>query len=88
MYHRCELAISRRASVERLLHAGLYYGAATREAPGVRGKDIFVIGGGNSAGQATMNFADGARSVTLVVRAERLAASMSSYSESPNRCDA
>jgi thioredoxin reductase (NADPH) len=64
---------------ERLLHAGVYYGSATSEAPGVRGKDVLVIGGGNSAGQAAMNFADLARSVTLVVRGQGLAASMSSY---------
>ena len=65
--------------VQRLLHAGVYYGSATSEAPGVRGKDVLVIGGGNSAGQAAMNFAAVARSVTLVVRGEGLAASMSSY---------
>ncbi len=65
--------------IEPLLHAGVYYGAAISEAPGVRGKDVFVVGGGNSAGQATMNFAGLARSVTLVVRGEGLAASMSSY---------
>lgn len=65
--------------LERLLHAGVYYGAALSEAPGVRGKDVFVVGGGNSAGQAAMNFAGVARSVTLLVRGEGLAASMSSY---------
>lgn len=65
--------------VERLLHAGVYYGAATSEAPGVRGKDVFVIGGGNSAGQAAINFAGVARSVTLIVRGAGLAASMSTY---------
>ena len=65
--------------IERLLHAGIYYGAATSEAPGVEGKDVFVIGGGNSAGQAAMNFALLARSVTIVVRGDGLAASMSSY---------
>jgi thioredoxin reductase (NADPH) len=65
--------------LERLLHAGVYYGAAISEAPGVRGKDVFVIGGGNSAGQAAMNFANVARSVTLIVRGDGLAASMSSY---------
>jgi thioredoxin reductase (NADPH) len=65
--------------VERLLHSGLYYGSATSEAPGVRGKDVLVIGGGNSAGQAAMNFAAVGRSVTLVVRGQGLAASMSSY---------
>ena len=65
--------------VDRLLHAGVYYGSAISEAPGVRGKDVFVIGGGNSAGQAAMNFANLARSVTIVVRGDGLAASMSSY---------
>jgi thioredoxin reductase (NADPH) len=63
----------------RLLHAGIYYGAATSEAPGVEDRDVFVIGGGNSAGQAAMNFARLARSVTIVVRGDGLAASMSSY---------
>jgi thioredoxin reductase (NADPH) len=65
--------------IERLLHAGIYYGAATSEAPGVQGEDVFIIGGGNSAGQAAMNFAGLARSVTILVRGEGLAASMSSY---------
>jgi thioredoxin reductase (NADPH) len=65
--------------IERLLHAGVYYGAATSEAPGVRSKDVFVVGGGNAAGQAAMNFAALARSVTLLVRGEGLAVSMSSY---------
>ena len=65
--------------VERLLHSGVYYGAAVSEGPGVRGKDVYVIGGGNSAGQAAMSFAGMARSVTLLVRASHLAASMSAY---------
>jgi thioredoxin reductase (NADPH) len=65
--------------IDRLLHAGVYYGAATSEAPGVKDKDVFVVGGGNSAGQAAMNFARLARSVTLVVRRDGLAASMSTY---------
>ncbi len=75
--------------VDRFLHAGVYYGSATSEAPGIRNKDVFVIGGGNSAGQATMNFAGVARSVTIVVRGAGLAASMSEYlcrriDEAPN----
>ena len=65
--------------VDRLLHAGVYYGAGISEAPGVKAKDVFVVGGGNSAGQAAMNFARLARSVTLVVRGDGLAASMSAY---------
>jgi len=65
--------------IERLLYAGVYYGAAASEAPGVRGKDVFIIGGGNSAGQAAKNFAGRARSVTLLVRGTALAQSMSHY---------
>lgn len=75
--------------VDRLLHAGVYYGAAASEAPGVQDKDVFIVGAGNSAGQAAMNFAGWARSVTIVARGEGLSASMSSYldrrlAESPN----
>lgn len=75
--------------VDRLLHAGVYYGAAASEAPGVAGKDVFIVGGGNSAGQAAMHFAGWARSVTIVVRGTGLAASMSRYlsqriDEAPN----
>jgi len=40
----------------------------TSEAPGPRGKDVFIIGGGNSAGQAAINFPEWARTVTVVVR--------------------
>jgi thioredoxin reductase (NADPH) len=75
--------------VDRLLHAGVYYGAAASEAPGVAGKDVFIVGAGNSAGQAAMNFAEYARSVTILARGETLSASMSSYltrrvEEAPN----
>jgi thioredoxin reductase (NADPH) len=65
--------------IDRLLHAGVYYGAAISEVPGVRDKDVWVVGGGNSAGQAAMNFATVARSVTMLVRGEGLASTMSSY---------
>jgi thioredoxin reductase (NADPH) len=57
----------------------VFYGAAPAEARSVQGKDIYLVGGGNSAGQAAVNFADYARSVTLLVRGEGLAASMSHY---------
>ncbi|MEA2664758.1 MAG: thioredoxin reductase [Candidatus Eremiobacteraeota bacterium] len=58
---------------------GIYYGAARTEAMGVRGKDIFLVGGGNSAGQAAMFFSGYARSVTILVRAHGLERSMSHY---------
>src|SRR5207237_3149050 len=50
---------------DTFLGRGVYYGAARTEAPSVRGRDIFLVGGGNSAGQAAMFFANYARSVTL-----------------------
>ena len=66
-------------SLDRLRGRGVYYGAAPGEARSVQGKDIYLVGGGNSAGQAAVNFADYARSVTLLVRGDRLAVSMSHY---------
>jgi thioredoxin reductase (NADPH) len=57
----------------------VYYGAARTEAAGTRGQDIHLIGGGNSAGQAAMFFANYARTVTLLVRGASLAATMSHY---------
>src|SRR5207302_8684038 len=62
-----------------LVGRGVYYGAARTEALSARGRDIFLIGGGNSAGQAAMFFADYARSVTILVRGHTLASSMSHY---------
>jgi len=64
---------------EALVGRGIYYGAARTEAAGTRGLDIFLIGGGNSAGQAAMFFADYARTVTILIRGPSLSASMSHY---------
>ena len=58
---------------------GIYYGAARTEGTAVRGKDIFLVGGGNSAGQAAMFFSSYARTVTLLVRGDSLERSMSHY---------
>lgn len=66
-------------SLDRLRGRGVSYGAAPGEAKSVRGKDVFIVGGGNSAGQAAVNFAEYARSVTLLVRGEGLGKSMSHY---------
>ncbi len=62
-----------------LVGKGIYYGAARTEALGVRGKDVYLIGGGNSAGQAAMFFADYAQRVTLLIRAAAIEAGMSQY---------
>jgi thioredoxin reductase (NADPH) len=62
-----------------LVGRGVYYGAARTEGAATRGKDIFLIGGGNSAGQAALFFSGYARTVTLVVRGSSLESTMSSY---------
>jgi thioredoxin reductase (NADPH) len=65
--------------IEPFVGAGVYYGAARTEAIGTRGCSIYLIGGGNSAGQAAMFFANYAARVTLLVRGPSLEASMSQY---------
>ena len=64
---------------ERFLGNGLYYGAAHSDAPLAQGQDIFIVGAGNSAGQAAIFFARHARTVTMLLRGPSLAARMSSY---------
>jgi thioredoxin reductase (NADPH) len=59
--------------------AGVYYGAATTEAPAFRGKRVLVVGGGNSAGQGAMHLARYAADVQIVVRREGLKETMSQY---------
>ncbi|GAA4118916.1 FAD-dependent oxidoreductase [Nocardioides fonticola] len=65
--------------LEDLVGAGVYYGAAMTAAREMEGHDVVVVGGGNSAGQAAVHLARFARSVTILVRREGLAATMSSY---------
>ena len=65
--------------VGKLTGAGVYYGAAITEAMACQDKDVFIVGAGNSAGQAAMYLARYANSVTMLVRAESLAASTSRY---------
>jgi thioredoxin reductase (NADPH) len=59
--------------------AGVYYGAATTEAPAVKGRRVIVVGGGNSAGQGAMYLARYAEDVQIVVRREDLRSTMSQY---------
>ena len=66
-------------SLEALLGLGLFYGAGVSEAPAMRGRKVFVIGGANSAGQAAIHLAKWAAQVTVLVRADTLAATMSDY---------
>ncbi len=64
---------------DRLLNAGVYYGATLSEAPTCTNEEIFIVGGANSAGQAAVHFAKFARKVTMLVRAPSLVNSMSKY---------
>lgn len=64
---------------DRLAGAGLYYGAAITEALGVKGEKVFVVGAGNSAGQAALHLARYAARVTMLVRGRSLGESMSQY---------
>jgi thioredoxin reductase (NADPH) len=66
-------------SSDRLTGRGIYYGAARSEASSTQGQDIYLVGAGNSAGQAALFFANHARTVTLLVRGDSLAKSMSYY---------
>jgi thioredoxin reductase (NADPH) len=65
--------------IEELVGLGVYYGAATSAAREMEGRDVFVVGGGNSAGQAAVYLARYAASVTLLVRRPDLTATMSDY---------
>lgn len=59
--------------------AGVFYGASMSEAQALAGEDVYLVGGGNSAGQAALHLARYARRVTILVRGDTLAASMSQY---------
>ena len=66
-------------SLEALNGAGVFYGGSTSEAPALAGREAFVVGGANSAGQAALHLARYARHVTLVIRGSSLSAGMSEY---------
>ena len=65
--------------IERLTGAGVYYGAAMTEALTCQDQEVLIVGGANSAGQAAVFFANYAKRVRMVVRAQSLAESMSQY---------
>lgn len=67
------------SGIEKLLGAGIYYGAANTEASFCSGKSVMVVGGGNSAGQAAMYLSQFASNVYILIRKESLKDSMSSY---------
>ena len=73
-WHRIEVP-----GLDRLLGRGVLYGASRQEASSVAGKKVFMVGGGNSAGQAAVFFANYAAEVIMLVRGTGLALSMSQY---------
>jgi thioredoxin reductase (NADPH) len=64
---------------KELTGRGIFYGSAATEAPSCADEDVYVVGGANSAGQATMFLSRHARRVTMLVRADGLERSMSHY---------
>jgi thioredoxin reductase (NADPH) len=66
-------------NADRFIGSGLYYGAAMTEAIHARGKTVYMVGAGNSAGQAAMYFKDFADKVVMLVRGDSLEAKMSQY---------
>lgn len=64
---------------DRFVGSGVYYGAAMTEALHAAGQTVYMVGAGNSAGQAAMYFKDHASKVVMLVRGDSLAAKMSSY---------
>src|SRR5918997_1637216 len=66
-------------SLEALRGAGVFYGAAVTEAQAMKEQDVYVVGAGNSAGQAAMHLSKYASSVTILARGSSLADSMSDY---------
>jgi thioredoxin reductase (NADPH) len=65
--------------LEALNGAGVYYGGPASEAAAMSGRDVYVVGGANSAGQAALHLASYAGHVTVVVRATSLDVGMSDY---------
>ena len=65
--------------IDDLVGDGVYYGAGRSEAAQCAGQDVVVVGAGNSAGQAVLNFANQTARVTMLVRGDRLGRSMSAY---------
>ncbi|MGB7448714.1 MAG: FAD-dependent oxidoreductase [Ornithinimicrobium sp.] len=66
-------------ALESLIGNGVFYGAAMTAAREMEGGEVYVVGGGNSAGQAAVHVARFAESVTIVVRRDGLAETMSQY---------
>jgi len=66
-------------ALEDLTGVGVFYGASPSEAERFTGREVFVVGGGNSAGQAAVHLAKHAKQVTILVRRTTLTETMSRY---------
>jgi thioredoxin reductase (NADPH) len=73
-YRRLEIP-----SLEELVGAGVFYGGAVSEVQALAGERVYVVGGGNAAGQAALHLARHAERVTVLVRGTSLAETMSQY---------
>jgi thioredoxin reductase (NADPH) len=65
--------------LEALVGTGVFYGASVSEARAHAGQDVYVVGGGNSAGQAAVHLSRYAGRVTILIRRDSLVETMSSY---------
>lgn len=65
--------------IEKFTGAGIYYGASTTEAHACRDRDVYIVGGGNSAGQSAMYLSNFAKKVYIVIRKKDLSSTMSQY---------
>lgn len=65
--------------IEKFTGAGIYYGASTTEAHACRERDVYIVGGGNSAGQSAMYLSNFAKKVYMVIRKKDLSSTMSQY---------
>ncbi len=65
--------------IEDFTGAGIYYGAAITEAPSCKDKIVYIVGGGNSAGQGAMYLSKYAKKVCIIIRKDDLSSTMSSY---------
>jgi len=65
--------------IENFTGAGVYYGAAMTEASACKDKEVYIIGGGNSAGQSAVYLSKFARNVYIIIRRDSLSYSMSAY---------
>ncbi|QMS86241.1 FAD-dependent oxidoreductase (plasmid) [Nostoc edaphicum CCNP1411] len=67
------------SDIDKLTGAGVYYGAAMSEVLSCLNEDVYIVGAANSAGQAAVYISKYARNVTILVRGDSLAKSMSKY---------